>query len=60
MLPAGRTFYKMSGSGNDFVILDATRTPAPVKTAAARSTERGFAARIVKTVRAVLHIKVKG
>ena len=29
MLPTGRTFYKMSGSGNDFVILDATRTPAP-------------------------------
>ena len=29
MLPAGRTFYKMSGSGNDFVILDATRAPAP-------------------------------
>ena len=29
MLPAGRTFYKMSGSGNDFVILDATRMQAP-------------------------------
>lgn len=29
MLPAGRTFYKMSGSGNDFVVLDATRDPAP-------------------------------
>ena len=29
MLPAGRTFYKMSGSGNDFVILDATRVRAP-------------------------------
>ena len=29
MLPTGRTFYKMSGSGNDFVILDATRAPAP-------------------------------
>lgn len=23
MLPAGRTFYKMSGSGNDFVVIDA-------------------------------------
>lgn len=29
MLPAGRRFYKMSGSGNDFVVLDATREPAP-------------------------------
>ena len=29
MLPVGRTFYKMSGSGNDFVFVDATREPAP-------------------------------
>ena len=29
MLPAGRTFWKMSGSGNDFVFVDATREPAP-------------------------------
>jgi diaminopimelate epimerase len=28
MLPIGRTFYKMSGSGNDFVVVDATREPA--------------------------------
>jgi diaminopimelate epimerase len=28
MLPSGRTFYKMSGSGNDFVVVDATREPA--------------------------------
>jgi diaminopimelate epimerase len=28
MLPAGRTFYKMSGSGNDFVMVDAITTPA--------------------------------
>ena len=28
MLPTGRTFYKMSGSGNDFVVVDATREPA--------------------------------
>jgi diaminopimelate epimerase len=28
MLPKGRTFYKMSGSGNDFVMVDATREPA--------------------------------
>ena len=28
MLPGGRTFYKMSGSGNDFVVVDATREPA--------------------------------
>ena len=27
MLPGGRTFYKMSGSGNDFVMVDATREP---------------------------------
>lgn len=25
MLPQGRTFYKMSGSGNDFIMVDATR-----------------------------------
>ncbi|HZK36639.1 MAG TPA: diaminopimelate epimerase [Aeromicrobium sp.] len=28
MLPTGRTFYKMSGSGNDFVVVDVTREPA--------------------------------
>jgi diaminopimelate epimerase len=28
MIPAGRTFYKMSGSGNDFVFFDARREPA--------------------------------
>lgn len=27
MLPSGRTFYKMSGSGNDFVMVDAMRDP---------------------------------
>ena len=28
MLPAGRAFYKMSGSGNDFVMVDATKEQA--------------------------------
>ncbi len=28
MIPAGRTFYKMSGSGNDFVVIDARYEPA--------------------------------
>lgn len=28
MLPAGRPFYKMSGSGNDFVMVDAMSQPA--------------------------------
>ena len=28
MLPSGRTFYKMSGSGNDFVMVDALERPA--------------------------------
>ena len=27
MLPTGRTFYKMSGSGNDFVMVDVMRDP---------------------------------
>jgi diaminopimelate epimerase len=27
MIPAGRPFYKMSGSGNDFVMVDARRDP---------------------------------
>jgi diaminopimelate epimerase len=27
MIPAGRPFYKMSGSGNDFVVVDARREP---------------------------------
>jgi diaminopimelate epimerase len=27
MLPTGRTFFKMSGSGNDFVMVDAMREP---------------------------------
>ena len=33
MLPSGRTFYKMSGSGNDFVIVDALEQPADDLTA---------------------------
>lgn len=28
MLPSGRTFYKMSGSGNDFIMVNAMRKPA--------------------------------
>ena len=28
MLPAGRTFYKMSGSGNDFIMVDAMAEPS--------------------------------
>jgi len=28
MLPAGRTFYKMSGSGNDFIMVNAMTEPA--------------------------------
>ena len=34
MLPAGRTFYKMSGSGNDFVMVDATKEGAGSLTSA--------------------------
>jgi diaminopimelate epimerase len=35
MLPSGRTFYKMSGSGNDFVMVDAmSRAPEELATAA--------------------------
>jgi diaminopimelate epimerase len=44
----GRTFYKMSGSGNDFVMVDATReapgalaTPAVVQAVCARATGVG-------------------
>ena len=36
MLPAGRTFYKMSGSGNDFVMVDAIITPSEDLTDAER------------------------
>ncbi len=36
MLPGGRTFYKMSGSGNDFVVVDATRESAADLTQASR------------------------
>ena len=28
MLPNGRGFFKMSGSGNDFIVVDAMREPA--------------------------------
>ena len=28
MIPAGRQFFKMSGSGNDFVVVDARQTAA--------------------------------
>ncbi|MDB4916347.1 MAG: Diaminopimelate epimerase [Gemmatimonadetes bacterium] len=48
MIPAGRVFYKMSGSGNDFVVVDATREPAEwlkeaaqVQTICARATGIG-------------------
>src|SRR6476620_394589 len=36
MLPSGRTFYKMSGSGNDFVMVDALSQPAGDLETAAR------------------------
>jgi diaminopimelate epimerase len=36
MLPAGRTFYKMSGSGNDFVMVDAINNPSQDLTAPER------------------------
>jgi diaminopimelate epimerase len=36
MLPAGRTFYKMSGSGNDFVMVDAISSPSQDLTAPER------------------------
>jgi len=48
MLPTGRTFYKMSGSGNDFVVVDATRQgaeqlvePGMVQAICARATGIG-------------------
>ena len=48
MLPTGRTFYKMSGSGNDFVMVDATREraeelvePETVQAICARATGIG-------------------
>lgn len=48
MLPAGRTFYKMSGSGNDFVVVDAMQEPPgilgdadTVRTICARATGVG-------------------
>ena len=48
MLPSGRTFYKMSGSGNDFVMVDATveppgslADPAVVQAVCARATGIG-------------------
>ncbi|PYP80145.1 MAG: diaminopimelate epimerase [Gemmatimonadetes bacterium] len=36
MLPAGRTFYKLSGSGNDFVMVDAINSPSQDLTAPER------------------------
>ena len=48
MLPSGRTFYKMSGSGNDFVMVDALEksaddlaTPEVVQALCARGTGVG-------------------
>jgi diaminopimelate epimerase len=48
MLPTGRTFFKMSGSGNDFVMVDAMREPPgalahveSVQTVCARATGVG-------------------
>ena len=48
MLPTGRTFYKMSGSGNDFVVVDATTeaaddllNPVTVQAICARATGIG-------------------
>src|SRR4051812_15327133 len=45
---AGQPFYKMSGSGNDFVVFDATRGPLPafenpaaIQTLSARGTGVG-------------------
>jgi diaminopimelate epimerase len=48
MLPSGRTFYKMSGSGNDFIMVDAMREapgqlaePATIQAVCARATGVG-------------------
>ena len=48
MLPSGRTFYKMSGSGNDFVMVDALEksaddlaSPETVQALCARGTGVG-------------------
>ena len=48
MLPSGRSFFKMSGSGNDFVVVDATKTPpgalaeaATIQSVCARATGIG-------------------
>jgi diaminopimelate epimerase len=48
MLPAGRTFYKMSGSGNDFIMVDAMKEPpgslaetAVIRAVCARATGIG-------------------
>jgi diaminopimelate epimerase len=48
VIPAGRTFYKMSGSGNDFVFVDAREEPpgglastASIKAVCARATGIG-------------------
>lgn len=43
MLPAGRAFYKMSGSGNDFIMVDAMTSPAGELTEA--STVQALCAR---------------
>jgi diaminopimelate epimerase len=39
MLPTGRTFFKMSGSGNDFIMVDAMREP-PGSLAHAETVQR--------------------
>jgi diaminopimelate epimerase len=48
MLPTGRTFYKMSGSGNDFIMVDALHeaagelaSPETIKSLCARATGIG-------------------
>src|SRR3954464_15976017 len=48
MLPTGRSFYKMSGSGNDFIMVDATSqsaselaTPDVIQALCARGTGIG-------------------
>ncbi len=43
MLPAGRTFYKMSGSGNDFIMVNAIEEPAGAL--AERATVQALCAR---------------
>lgn len=66
MIPAGRAFFKMSGSGNDFVVIDARaqgagslERPEVIRTLAARGTGVGADGVVFLEASDAAHVRIR-